>query len=361
MVLKSILIYCMLQSVGMIVILLQKRFRTLPNIILTYLLTELLIYTSYEYLIFYLPLVELGEPFVLAIEFTTAPVIALYTYIIIFGKLPPKSKVLPHSVLPLLILITKYNVNNDLNVLINIALSINYIFYSILSIYIIINNSQIKVVKWLCVFNFKHDNTRFTYYIIICCFLTGLILIGYEISKLYVPSFLYYIEVGNIVLVVLIVYLFAYSAICYPKIVHNSCKKYWVLEDHKYANSKMNKEMASTIISKVTRIVTKSQLFLNPSVSIVMVSVKSNIGVKRITEALNRYYNQNFNEFINNKRIEYCISMMKDEKYHSYSIKFLALESGFASKTVFYNAFKRYASMTPAQYRDKLVKSNKQS
>ena len=63
----------------------------------------------------------------------------------------------------------------------------------------------------------------------------------------------------------------------------------------------------------------------------------------------------NFNDFINQKRIEKVIQKMKNLEHQQSTLYALGLDCGFNSKTTFNRAFKKHTSLTPKQY---LAKNN---
>lgn len=73
-----------------------------------------------------------------------------------------------------------------------------------------------------------------------------------------------------------------------------------------------------------------------------------------LSSLLQRYANAtNLNDYINLLRVEYAIKLMRGNK--NYSIKAIAGESGFYSRSTFYRAFYKEFDMTPAQYMNTLT------
>ena len=65
---------------------------------------------------------------------------------------------------------------------------------------------------------------------------------------------------------------------------------------------------------------------------------------------LNQVVGKNFNEFINQQRIEHFKKLAVDPSNSHISLIGLAYESGFNSKTVFNTTFKKEVGMTPKEY-----------
>jgi AraC-like DNA-binding protein len=66
---------------------------------------------------------------------------------------------------------------------------------------------------------------------------------------------------------------------------------------------------------------------------------------------INQRFHKNFNDFINDYRIEEAKKMLGHKKTRDYKLLTIAYEVGFNSKTTFNVVFKKKVGMTPSQYR----------
>lgn len=90
--------------------------------------------------------------------------------------------------------------------------------------------------------------------------------------------------------------------------------------------------------------------FLQPSLSINQLSLSLDLSPKVVSFIMNQYLHQNFNDFVNAYRVAYLIDSMQQGALKNYTIQALAMQSGFANKTSFINAFKKIHLCTPSQY-----------
>lgn len=90
--------------------------------------------------------------------------------------------------------------------------------------------------------------------------------------------------------------------------------------------------------------------FLNPSLSLRSLASELEIHPNHLSWLLNNIIGKNFNEFINLYRIETFKTIVKDPDYAHLTIEGIAYESGFNSKTVFNNYFKKETGLTPKQF-----------
>lgn len=72
--------------------------------------------------------------------------------------------------------------------------------------------------------------------------------------------------------------------------------------------------------------------------------------LKDLSHLINTGFGQNFNDFINQLRVEELKERLPDPKQRKYSVMGLATEVGFNSKPSFYRAFKKFTGQTPTEY-----------
>lgn len=92
------------------------------------------------------------------------------------------------------------------------------------------------------------------------------------------------------------------------------------------------------------------QPYLNPSLSLRLLADQIDIHPNQLSWLINEHLGKNFNEFINQLRVEHFKKIALDPSNSHISLIGLAFESGFNSKTVFNTTFKKETGMTPKQY-----------
>jgi AraC-like DNA-binding protein len=112
-------------------------------------------------------------------------------------------------------------------------------------------------------------------------------------------------------------------------------------------------ELADYLNQLENKILTE-RLFLNPNLTQSMLAEQMNMPVYKLTFLLNKGANKNFNEFVNQFRVNHAINLLQDPKNHQLTIFAVALESGFASEAPFYTAFKKITGKSPAAFRNSL-------
>lgn len=93
------------------------------------------------------------------------------------------------------------------------------------------------------------------------------------------------------------------------------------------------------------------KVFTENEISLTGLSSKIKIQPYQLSEVISRVYGESFFDFINRYRINEIKSRLEDPKSDSYSLLGIAMDCGFNSKSSFNSAFKKFAGVTPSEYR----------
>lgn len=105
------------------------------------------------------------------------------------------------------------------------------------------------------------------------------------------------------------------------------------------------------IVEKLEATMKAEQPYLNQNLSFERLAEKLDIPVKELSNTINRYYEVNFYEFINNYRIQEAKRLLEDPAQFDKSITDVFYDAGFNSKSVYNTLFKKRFNKTPSQYR----------
>jgi adenylate cyclase len=90
--------------------------------------------------------------------------------------------------------------------------------------------------------------------------------------------------------------------------------------------------------------------YLDPGCSLKLLANKINMHPNELSSLLSESFEKNFNDFINHYRIQAFLKFALDLKYADLDILRLAKDSGFRSKTVFADSFRKETGLTPTRY-----------
>lgn len=82
------------------------------------------------------------------------------------------------------------------------------------------------------------------------------------------------------------------------------------------------------------------------------VAEKLGISPGYVSQIVNTITGDNFAHYINQYRVKAVKEMISDPEYENDTLLTIGLESGFTSKTTFYNAFKKVTGQTPNEYKN---------
>jgi len=119
----------------------------------------------------------------------------------------------------------------------------------------------------------------------------------------------------------------------------------------KYQTSALTSDRAEEIKQKLTQSMDVERAYLDPSLTMKKLSDQMHIHPNYLSQLINEQYQRNFNDFINQYRIQEAIRRLADPNQQKKSLLDLAYEVGFYSKSVFNMAFKKFTGMTPSEYR----------
>jgi AraC-like DNA-binding protein len=92
--------------------------------------------------------------------------------------------------------------------------------------------------------------------------------------------------------------------------------------------------------------------YLDSDLTLAQLADMLNLPKKRLTEAINRNFNKNFYNYINDYRIIELKQRLQDPLNDFKTVLVMAYEVGFNSKTTFNTYFKKSVGMTPTQFRN---------
>lgn len=126
------------------------------------------------------------------------------------------------------------------------------------------------------------------------------------------------------------------------------------------ARIKAHKAITYSHVEKIEQYFNLHKSFLNPDYTITQLESEIKIPARQISKAVKLIRNQNFNQFLNEYRINYLLQEVALETAISTNFQDLAFQVGFNSVNNFYAHFKNYVGCTPKTYFDNLNKATPQ-
>lgn len=120
---------------------------------------------------------------------------------------------------------------------------------------------------------------------------------------------------------------------------------------------KIKTDTTSKIISQLYKLMEDDELYKNPLLSRLDLATKLGTSEGYLSQIINQEINKSVIQFVNEYRIETAKNLLHDPVFNKYSVEAIGLESGFKSKSAFYNVFKTNLGMSPGAYRKLQKKS----
>jgi AraC-like DNA-binding protein len=121
--------------------------------------------------------------------------------------------------------------------------------------------------------------------------------------------------------------------------------------DRKRLNYNLSVEQLRKYADKLETIFQDQQVYLNPELSLNILSEHLGIPAYQVSEIINRHYELSFFDLINQFRINEVKKRLADPAYNHFSVLAISMDCGFNSKSSFNNAFKKITGTTPSEYR----------
>lgn len=111
---------------------------------------------------------------------------------------------------------------------------------------------------------------------------------------------------------------------------------------------------AENYLHQLTRLMEIDNIYLNPQLKLDMLADKMSLSEKMVSNLLNQYLKKNFNDFVNEYRVEEAKKRLATSEASKFTIAAIAYDCGFNSLATFQRCFKQFTGITPSQYQNGL-------
>lgn len=101
---------------------------------------------------------------------------------------------------------------------------------------------------------------------------------------------------------------------------------------------------------KIDKLMAEDKLYLEPELTLADVANRLKTNISIVSGVVNSGYNKNFNDFVNEYRVNAVKAMLKDPKSKHLSLLGIAFDCGFNSKSTFNRAFKKFTNVSPKDF-----------
>ncbi len=145
----------------------------------------------------------------------------------------------------------------------------------------------------------------------------------------------------NYLVVTFYIYFLSYTVYVFPEVE---------LLTPKIPSARSNNQISEKdSLEELKKKIAGNRLFTDPDLNLNKLSEHLEISPRELSRIINTEGEQNFNDFLNEFRIDHFKELLENDQF---SIEGMAYEAGFKSKTSFYRAFKKSTGQTPLQYKN---------
>ena len=124
--------------------------------------------------------------------------------------------------------------------------------------------------------------------------------------------------------------------------------------DRKHRSKPESGAAADELTARIVQLMETQRLYLNPELKVNDVAKVLGVHRNTVSACVNAHKGCSFNQFINDYRVEYAKKLLRET--NEIKISHICHESGFATESTFFRAFKTSTGMTPKEW----AETNKQ-
>jgi AraC-like DNA-binding protein len=104
---------------------------------------------------------------------------------------------------------------------------------------------------------------------------------------------------------------------------------------------------------KIEQLVVNEKLYEDQALSVYQLAGLLHTHPKKISQVVNQGFGMNFNDYVNQQRVNAIIRRLQAGEHGLQTLLSLAFESGFNSKSTFNRAFRKFTGQTPNEFTKK--------
>jgi AraC-like DNA-binding protein len=197
----------------------------------------------------------------------------------------------------------------------------------------------------------ENISVKWLQYVIVLCLILCTVMHIPHLVKAEPSVCMLLVPLASLILYSYLVCKAASAPIVFPMVaLENKCQTKPGNETTDRQNHHHIKDDDNKLSGTIEAMLVDTKLYLDSEINIQTLADLCSVRVHVLSAYLKRHYNKNFYNFINYYRIEEAKRFLTDPEQHKYSITHIAENSGFNSRSAFYNAFKKHTGYTPGEY-----------
>lgn len=146
-------------------------------------------------------------------------------------------------------------------------------------------------------------------------------------------------------------YFVSYKAFTKQTLFDGSSERLKPLDTYQAIPYKSHTTVDPEICTKIIYEMEVTESYLNQNLTLHPFSKDIAVSARIISTCINQNLGLNFNEWVNNYRVDHALKMIKSDTTNQLSIEGVGLDSGFKSRSAMYAAFKKKLGHSPGHFR----------
>lgn len=113
----------------------------------------------------------------------------------------------------------------------------------------------------------------------------------------------------------------------------------------------LSPEAADSVVSGLERLLRDERIHLRPDLTLAAVATRLKVSPTTLSRAVNRHLGRRFGDLLAERRVEEAKRLLRDPALAHLSVEAIGQRAGFASRSTFFDTFRRLAASTPAEFR----------
>lgn len=151
--------------------------------------------------------------------------------------------------------------------------------------------------------------------------------------------------------IALFIYFVSFKAFTHQDLFDKSKQKIIKKENSAVKSEEPKPGNEKKVCETIKEAMETGQYYLNQDLNIHEFAKEINKSSRLISNCINQSFGFNFNEWVNNYRVDKALDILKDKNNDHLSIEGVGSDSGFKSRSAMYIAFKKKTGETPGHFR----------
>jgi len=128
------------------------------------------------------------------------------------------------------------------------------------------------------------------------------------------------------------------------------------VEKAAYSKSGLDQNKIKDLAQNLSKYMQSERPYLNENLNLKILSEACKLQQTQLSQVINQHFKMNFYDFVNQYRVEEAKVRLSSQEFDHLSLLGVAFDCGFKSKSSFNRYFKKYAGVSPSEFKKNILK-----